>query len=335
MLQPLSSPTQRSSLPQNFLGSYPRLCESDVVAFDAECGRIINPGPDHATKRRSSDEETNVPYHRLLSQGRNRAPFDLASISALQRTAGNAAVSALLQRSSVPNANSPSSDRSSPRHDDCVSLPRARNTISGFPLDSGHDLSLTSPRPVNCVVTASNGEVEVIDSMQIDQPATFRANDRLVSAPVLQRAPNSPGGLGTGYQVGKGLVRTRPVTEIGCPRILDLQRQAGNQAVTPLLAGRHGHLEQAVQREPITRRPRRDGKTSADPVRELEQVDGVWCMKLQGFAESGAVAGYIWPAGPPPGVRIVPTVVVEKPVQIGLFEITGVTTDGALFRSPQ
>jgi hypothetical protein len=62
-------------------------------------------------------------------------------------------------------------------------------------------------------------------------------------------------------------------------------------------------------------------------VRELERVGEAWHLKLQGFTDAGAVGSYIWPSGPPPGVRIAPLVVVEKPVQMGLFELTGVTYD--------
>jgi hypothetical protein len=75
----------------------------------------------------------------------------------------------------------------------------------------------------------------------------------------------------------------------------------------------------------ITRRIQRNGDGSTDPVLEVEQLGDVWHLKVQGFTEAGAVAGYIWPSGLPPGVRIVPLVVVEKPVQVGLFELTGVT----------
>ena len=75
-----------------------------------------------------------------------------------------------------------------------------------------------------------------------------------------------------------------------------------------------------------TRRIQRDGDPSTDGVSELDQVGNAWELKLPGYTEAGAVAGYIWPLGTPPGVRVAPLIVVEKPAQIGLFEISGVTS---------
>ena len=84
-----------------------------------------------------------------------------------------------------------------------------------------------------------------------------------------------------------------------------------------------------LQRQPSPA-PTQQGKilslkeTSVD---ELERVGDAWHLKLKGFTEAGAVGRYIWPSGPPPGVQIAPLVVVEKPVRMGLFELTGVTFD--------
>ena len=75
-----------------------------------------------------------------------------------------------------------------------------------------------------------------------------------------------------------------------------------------------------------TRRIQRNGDGSSDLVQELVQVGNVWHLKLRGFTEAGAVAGFIWPLGTPPGVRVSPLVVLEKPVQIGVFELSGVTS---------
>jgi hypothetical protein len=74
-----------------------------------------------------------------------------------------------------------------------------------------------------------------------------------------------------------------------------------------------------------TRRIQRNGDGGADPVVEIDRIGDIWHLTIRGFTEAGAVGGYIWPSGIPPGVRIVPLIVVEKPAQIGLFELTGVT----------
>ena len=73
-------------------------------------------------------------------------------------------------------------------------------------------------------------------------------------------------------------------------------------------------------------RIQRNGDGSSDLVQELVQVGNVWHLMLRGFTEAGAVAGFIWPLGTPPGVRVSPLIVVEKPAQIGLFELSGVTS---------
>src|SRR5207302_113413 len=93
------------------------------------------------------------------------------------------------------------------------------------------------------------------------------------------------------------------------------------------------------QASPTQQRTRRTSRaTSAggmrETVRELEQVGDVWHLTLQGYTEAGAVAGAIWPTQLPPGVRIVPLVVVEAPEQIGLFELSGVTYDALATMEP-
>ena len=81
------------------------------------------------------------------------------------------------------------------------------------------------------------------------------------------------------------------------------------------------------QQRPKKKGTRQPTDVSTDQVRELEQIGDVWHLKLQGYTETGAVSGLIWPSGPPPGIRISPLIILEEPVQIGLFELTGVTYD--------
>jgi hypothetical protein len=83
-----------------------------------------------------------------------------------------------------------------------------------------------------------------------------------------------------------------------------------------------------------TQRIQRKNDVNPDPVLELKQIGDVWHLTLQGFTEAGAVAGYIWSGGPPKGVRIVPLVIVEKPVQIGLFELSGITLEALKTMNP-
>jgi len=72
----------------------------------------------------------------------------------------------------------------------------------------------------------------------------------------------------------------------------------------------------------------RSGKVSTHTsVKNLERVGDAWHLTLEGITEAWAAGVYLWPSGPPAGVRIVPLVVTEEPVQMGLFELTGVTYD--------
>ena len=92
-----------------------------------------------------------------------------------------------------------------------------------------------------------------------------------------------------------------------------------------------------AHRHPVssdTRYVQRNGRKGTGPAHELEQVGAVWHLKLLGFSEAEAVAGLLWPSGRPAGVRIVPLVVVEYPVQVGLFEIAGLTSDALRTMEP-
>lgn len=60
---------------------------------------------------------------------------------------------------------------------------------------------------------------------------------------------------------------------------------------------------------------------------ELKRSDDGWLLTMEGYTEAGAVGGYLWPAGVPAGVNITALVVVEEPVQMGQFELTGLTLE--------
>ena len=63
---------------------------------------------------------------------------------------------------------------------------------------------------------------------------------------------------------------------------------------------------------------------------EISRDGEVWHLTMKGYTEPDAVAGYLWPSGATPaGIHITPSVVVEEPVQMGGFDLTGLTP-GAL-----
>jgi hypothetical protein len=67
---------------------------------------------------------------------------------------------------------------------------------------------------------------------------------------------------------------------------------------------------------------------------EIERDGDVWRLTLAGFTEAGAAGTYLWPGGAPAGVRIVPTVVVQEPAQVGQFELTGLTAPALAAMEP-
>ena len=113
-------------------------------------------------------------------------------------------------------------------------------------------------------------------------------------------------------------------------RIVALQRQAGNRAVASLLTGRGRPPApaRATPRAGGAQLQRNVDRTTDDPVLEIEQVGKSWHIKIRGFTEASAVAGYLWPGGPPAGVRVSPLVVATKSAQVGLFDIAGLTPAG-------
>jgi hypothetical protein len=73
---------------------------------------------------------------------------------------------------------------------------------------------------------------------------------------------------------------------------------------------------------------------SETPLVSIEKSGSAWHLTLQGYTEADAVGGYLWPEGVPPGVRIVPLVVVQEPAQTGEFELTGLTVDALQSMEP-
>ena len=71
------------------------------------------------------------------------------------------------------------------------------------------------------------------------------------------------------------------------------------------------------------------------PVTAVERSGSAWHVTLQGYTEAGAAGTFLWPAGVPAGVQIVPLVVVQEPAPIGQFEITGLTLDALSSMEPQ
>jgi hypothetical protein len=63
----------------------------------------------------------------------------------------------------------------------------------------------------------------------------------------------------------------------------------------------------------------------ATSLPELRRSTNGWLLTIEGFTEAGAVTGYLWPSGTPPGVSVSADVVVTEPAQVGSFEITGLT----------
>lgn len=68
---------------------------------------------------------------------------------------------------------------------------------------------------------------------------------------------------------------------------------------------------------------------------EITREGEVWHLTLRGFTEPGAVGGYLWPNGPlPAGIHITALTVVEKPVQIGQFQLTGLNPSALAIMEP-
>ncbi len=67
---------------------------------------------------------------------------------------------------------------------------------------------------------------------------------------------------------------------------------------------------------------------------QIQRSGRRWDLTFEGYTETGAVGGYLWPGGVPTGIQITPLVVLEDPVQRGEFELTGLTTEAIQSMDP-
>src|SRR5258705_9573300 len=129
-----------------------------------------------------------------------------------------------------------------------------------------------------------------------------------------------------GHSIVFGAGRFAPGTYEGRRLIAHELAHVVQQSDSGKARGGQGNGERGLVTTLTAPRIQRNGDGSCDLVQELVQVGNVWHLTLRGFTEAGAVAGFIWPAGTPLGVRVSPLIVVEKPAQIGFYELSGVTS---------
>ena len=67
----------------------------------------------------------------------------------------------------------------------------------------------------------------------------------------------------------------------------------------------------------------------------IERDGDAFRITMWGFTDASAVGGYLWPTGPlPAGVHVSLQMAVEKPVQMGEFDVTGVTEANVAIMEP-
>jgi hypothetical protein len=69
-------------------------------------------------------------------------------------------------------------------------------------------------------------------------------------------------------------------------------------------------------------------------ITNVQRTDTGWEITVEGYTEPGAVGGYLWPSGVPSGVTITVGTVLLEPVQMGTFELSGVTIDAVQSMEP-
>jgi len=111
----------------------------------------------------------------------------------------------------------------------------------------------------------------------------------------------------------------------------------GTEAGQRLLAHELTHVVQrsvasSIQRtqgkkKSITQTHRHRGDKNDNSGLNLEQVGDGWHLTISGITDAGYLGVYLWPSGSPRAVRITPLVIIEEPVPMGVFELTGITYD--------